>query len=63
MTATPQKANEGSSKRPVEYRIDNRVDRGRDVAQPEAGVHHVVRHRAISTSREQNVQHKKRRPA
>lgn len=56
---------ERGPERLVEYRVDDRVDRGRHVAQPEAHLGHVVGHRTVGlrAHREHDVQQEERRPA
>lgn len=56
---------ERGSKRLVEYRIDDRIDRRRHVSQPQANLGHMVGHRAVGfrADGEQDVQQKERRPA
>lgn len=60
---THEQAYERGAKRLIEDRVNNGVDCGGDVAEPEADVHHVVGHRAIRTRSEENVEEEKRRPA
>lgn len=59
----PQQPDEGRPERPVEDGVDDRVDGGRDVAQPQTDADDPVRDVHVGPCREQDVQHEERRPA
>lgn len=58
-----EQANESRSKGSIEYCVYDRIDRGGDIAQPEAGVDHMLGHLAVGAGGKDDVQYEERRPA
>lgn len=63
LAAAEQQPDEGRPEGLVEHRVDDGVDGGADVAQPQAHHHHVLGHVAVRAGREEDVEDEEGRPA
>lgn len=58
-----EQANESRSKGSIEDCVYDRINRGGDIAQPEAGVDHMLGHLAVGAGGKDDVQYEEWRPA
>lgn len=63
VVAAAQHPNEGRPKRSIEYRVDDRIDRGRHVTEPQAHGDDAIGDVPVRKRSENNVQYEEWRPA